>query len=118
MGSGAIGRPKRVEVDVPVSLEGEGGSFVASLRNIGPGGVFVVSHTQFRVGERMVLRFQLSDQERSISVTAEVCWVPIAGDLGPGAGLRFVGPSVEAMTAIEEFRRRHDEDVTPSWPST
>ncbi len=111
-------RPTRLALEVPVSVASDGGSTVAHLKNIGPGGLFLASDRRHEVGERLALTFKLPAQGVAISVAAEVRWVQLAGDHGPGAGLCFLGLSLEATIAIQEFRRRHDEDLTPSWPST
>jgi uncharacterized protein (TIGR02266 family) len=111
-------RPTRLEVEVPLRVAGDDGSSVGRVKNLGPGGMFMASDRRHEVGERFALTFKLPDQAHAISVAAEVCWVQLAGDHGPGVGLRFIGLSREATIAIQEFRRRQDEDLTPSWPST
>jgi uncharacterized protein (TIGR02266 family) len=111
-------RPARIEVEVPVTVESDGRSSAATIMDIGPGGAFLAIHEQHQVGKRLGLTFKLPDQDRSISVAAEVRWIQLAGDAGPGVGLRFLRLPLDATIAIQEFRRRNDEDLTPSWPST
>lgn len=111
-------RPARIEVEVPVRVASDVGASIATMKDLGPGGVFLAMDGRHLVGERVGLTFTLPDQEHSISVAAEVRWVQHGGHTGPGVGVRFIRLPLEATIAIQEFRRRHDEDLTPSWPST
>lgn len=93
-------------------------SFVAISVNISPGGLFLTAPARYRLGDHLLLAFKLPEQERAITVAAEVCWIRASGNEASGAGVRFLNPSVEATLAIQEFRRALDDDLTPSGPST
>jgi uncharacterized protein (TIGR02266 family) len=111
-------RRGRAQVEVPIDFETYGDAFLATSINIGLGGLFVASERRFAIGDRFDLRFTLPDQPLPIAVGAEVRWLHQDQGRVLGMGLRFVRLPIPAATAIQEFLRRSDEDLTPSGPST
>ncbi len=101
-------RSGRADVELPVEVATEGGSFAAACKNIGTGGLFVATDRLCQVGARLSLRLQLPQQPTPISVGAEVRWTrpgdPVAPEVRPpGMGLRFVNPPVNALVLIHEL---------------
>ena len=101
-----------------VELSTDDTSLLCTSKNIGLGGLCIATERSFQVGEHLVVRFTLPDQDRSISVNAEVRWVRAGDGQTAGVGLGFVKPSIPSIVAIQECLRSLDEDLTPSWPST
>ena len=111
-------RSGRADVEMRVDLKTAGDSFPGTLKSIGVGGLFVATDGSFHVGERLAVRFTLSELDHSISVSAEVRWIREGQGRASGMGLRFVRLPLVSAVAIQEFLRKLDEDLTPSWPST
>lgn len=106
-------RSGRAEIDLPVEVATDQGAFAAACKNIGAGGVFVVTDRLPQVGTRLAIKLQLPQQDRPLSVGAEVRWTrpgnPAAGELQPpGMGLRFVNLPVGALIAIHELLLAHE----------
>ncbi|MES1209102.1 MAG: TIGR02266 family protein [Pseudomonadota bacterium] len=106
-------RSGRADIELPVEVATEQGSFTAACKNIGAGGVFVATDQPPQVGTRLAIKLQLPRQDGPISVAAEVRWTrsgePTAADRrSPGMGLRFVGLPVGALIAIHELLLAHE----------
>ncbi|MES1207464.1 MAG: TIGR02266 family protein [Pseudomonadota bacterium] len=111
-------RSGRADVELPVEVATENAAFTAACKNIGAGGVFVateqVADAQLpQVGTRLALKLQLPQQDRPMSVRAEVRWTrsgdPTPADpRSPGMGLRFVDLPVAALIAIHELLLAHE----------
>jgi uncharacterized protein (TIGR02266 family) len=108
-------RPGRVDLELPVQLVGRDlSSHAAVMKNIGAGGLFVVTEHVGKVGDRVGLKFALPDPTKPIAVDGEVRWIrktasPEHGSRRTGMGLRFVGLSVGAFVVIHEFLRAHEQ---------
>jgi uncharacterized protein (TIGR02266 family) len=106
-------RSGRADVELPVEVATEKGAFKAACKNIGAGGVFVATDQLPQVGTRLAIKLQLPQQDRPISVGAEVRWTRSGGTtaadpLAPGMGLRFVNLPVGALIAIHELLLSHE----------
>jgi len=100
-----------------VGVLSDGVTCAGTSKNMGIGGLFVVTERGFTVGDRLALQVELPGRA-AISTGAEVRWVREFADGTTGMGLRFVELPVDAAVAIQEVLRRLDADLTPSWPST
>lgn len=101
-------RSGRADIELPVEVATDSGSFPAACKNIGTGGVFVATDQLCKVGTRLSIKLQLPQQPNPISVGAEVRWTrpgdPVAPEQRPpGMGLRFVNPPVNALVLIHEL---------------
>jgi uncharacterized protein (TIGR02266 family) len=100
-------RSGRAQVELPVEVATDAGSFPAACKNIGTGGVFVATDHLYDVGTRLAVKLRLPQLQHPISVGAEVRWTrpaeTAAGGHPPGMGLRFVNPPAGAVIAIHEL---------------
>jgi uncharacterized protein (TIGR02266 family) len=106
-------RSGRSDVEVEVALDSGDGPSAATMKNIGGGGLFLATDQVRRVGERLALTFTLPGSPAPLSVESEVRWIrPRAIPERPGRvagmGLRFVGLSIVALDAIEQFLRERE----------
>lgn len=105
-------RSGRADIEFPVEVATDSGSYPAACKNIGTGGVFVATDRLWDVGTRLSIKLQLPQQPKAIAVGAEVRWTR-PGDPGapevrpPGMGLRFVDPPVNALILIHELLVSH-----------
>ncbi len=67
-------RSGRADVELPVEVATDQGAFTAACKNIGAGGVFVATDKLPQVGTRLAIKLQLPQQDRPMSVGAEVRW--------------------------------------------
>jgi Tfp pilus assembly protein PilZ len=81
------------------------------VSNLGPGGLFAVSHHPPAAGDTLALDVQLP--RCTLHVEAVVCWVnpadqPVTQAVPPGFGVRFceIGPG--DRSALAEYIRRAD----------
>ena len=111
-------RSGRADIELPVEVATEKGAFRAACKNIGAGGVFVATDPLPQVqlppvGTRLAIKLQLPQQDRPISVGAEVRWTRMAeatatDPRSPGMGLRFVDLPVGVLIAIHELLLAHE----------
>jgi hypothetical protein len=59
-------RSGRAEVDLPVEVATDQEAFPAACKNIGAGGVFVVTDRLPQVGTRLAIKLQLPQQARTL----------------------------------------------------
>jgi len=71
-----------------------------SMLNLSRGGAFLKTAVPIQVGHRVMLRWQLSDEEQ-VEAVAEIVWSDRDPSGPPGMGLRFV----EVATGCESLRR-------------
>jgi uncharacterized protein (TIGR02266 family) len=94
----------RVGIEIPLDLD-DGGSEVAAAftTNLSTDGAFVATRRALWIGEFVTLRFAFPGYRVPVIVRAEVRWVRPSGEghRHPGAGVRFINPSLAASTLIE-----------------
>ncbi len=100
----------RYEVTVAVTFE-SGHNFYAGLtQDLGPGGLFVATHTLRPIGECVRVRFTLPGIEEDLDAITEVRWVrtrdTAEGDAG--MGLQFLQMSKKTKLAVRAFQQRRD----------
>jgi uncharacterized protein (TIGR02266 family) len=97
-------RRGRAGVEVPLDLD-DGGAEVAAAftTNLSADGAFVATRRALWVGELVTLRFAFPGYRVPVVVRAEVRWVrPVGvGPRHPGAGVRFINPSLGASASID-----------------
>jgi uncharacterized protein (TIGR02266 family) len=102
----------RIELEVEVGLETEHNFYTGLTQDISSGGLFVATSMQYRVGERLRVRFSLPGQSEPITADAEVRWVrdprAMKTDAPEGIGLRFVELPANAHTEIAQFLSHRD----------
>ena len=106
-------RSGRSDVEVEVALDSADGPSAATMKNIGGGGLFLATDRVRRVGERLALTFTLPGGDAPLSVDSEVRWIrprtiPERPGHVAGMGLRFLGLSIAALDAIEQFLRARE----------
>lgn len=107
----------RYAVDLEVSMSSEHNFYAGLAQNISVGGIFVATHIQKPVGERLELSLTLPGGF-SIHCFGEIRWTRAFSDTSnskPGLGIRFLDLSPEAAGLIERFVRNrepllHDEE--------
>lgn len=110
-------RSGRGSTELPMDVKTDAGSFLAVLKNLGRGGLFIATDRRLEVGDRVGIRFTLPDLGGSISAVAEVRWISDGEARPSGLGVRFVNLPIDAEIAIRDLLRKQDEDLTPSGPS-
>lgn len=110
---------RRIDLDVAVDLESEHNFYTGLTQNISTGGLFVATNHLRKVGDLVTLRFTLPNDERPLTVEAEVRWIRENSALHrregrTGMGLQFVALGPEAAAAIGQFMAEreslyHDE---------
>jgi uncharacterized protein (TIGR02266 family) len=102
----------RIELEVEVGLETDHNFYTGLTQDISSGGLFIATSIEYRVGERIRVRFSLPGQTQPITAEAEVRWVrdprAMKTDAPEGIGLRFVELPAEAHTEISQFLARRD----------
>jgi uncharacterized protein (TIGR02266 family) len=73
----------------------------ACTRDVGTGGVFVITDARLERGERVSLVLAAPTTWQPLRIDAEVTWWREADEDGPaGAGMRFVGPDPDQALAL------------------
>jgi len=102
----------RLGVELAVDLGAEGAASTGSTGNISPDGAFIATSRPLRVGELVALRFAFPGYLVPIGIWAEVRWTRGAGEGAagrPGAGVRFVAPSIAASAALAALLHGRDD---------
>jgi uncharacterized protein (TIGR02266 family) len=101
-------RRGRAGIEIPLDLD-DGGAEVAAAftSNLSAEGAFVATRHALWVGELVTLRFAFLGYRVPVVVRAEVRWVrPVGeGHRHPGAGVRFINPSLAASASIDALLR-------------
>jgi uncharacterized protein (TIGR02266 family) len=104
-------RRGRAGVQIPLDLDdGAAEVWPAFTSNLSTDGAFVATRRSLWVGDLVTLRFAFPGYRVPVVVRAEVRWIrPAAqGDRQPpGAGVRFVNPSIAAAASIEALLQAH-----------
>ena len=79
------------------------GLFYVYSKDVSLGGLFLESDIPVRVGTMLFLSFALPKKKRPLSATGEVVRVLGPGGAASGMGIRFVGLSEKARSALEKF---------------
>jgi type IV pilus assembly protein PilZ len=98
----------RLELELEVSLESDNNFYTGLTQDISTGGLFVATHHLRAVGQHVTVRLTLPEAKEQIVVESEVRWLrqthsPGANHLPDGMGLKFLGLSAPAKTAIGQF---------------
>jgi c-di-GMP-binding flagellar brake protein YcgR len=98
---------KRVSASVPVRLGEGAGATSASTRDLSEGGVAVVVSSELRAGDKLPIEVLLDEAiaERAASMRsmATVMWSAATDTGAYVAGLRFDGPSPDALDRLRRF---------------
>ncbi|MDD5307913.1 MAG: PilZ domain-containing protein [Deltaproteobacteria bacterium] len=77
---------------------------VTYTRDVGTGGLFVVTSEDFVLGERVEVTLSTPSTWEPVALKAEVCrYGGSEGDEPGGVGLRFVDPSEEEAVVLARF---------------
>jgi type IV pilus assembly protein PilZ len=101
----------RFRVELNVGIGSEHNFYQGFAENLSGGGVFIATHVQRHVGEKMDFSIQLPDSEEPITGTGEVRWIreySESSDARPGVGLRFLELSDGAIERIERFLKERE----------
>jgi uncharacterized protein (TIGR02266 family) len=100
----------RYAVDLEVSMSSDHNFYAGLAENISAGGIFIATHIQKPVGERLEMSLTLPGGY-SFQCLGEVRWIRAYSDVGnskPGLGIRFLNLSPEATGLIERFVRNRE----------
>ena len=96
----------RMELEVPIGLEGDNRFYTGTTDDLSRGGLFVATDDPLQVGTELRLSFVLPDGYR-VSARAEVAWVRVPRyrphELPAGMGIRFDRLSGEDERAIAHY---------------
>ena len=97
-------RDPRIPKTLPVVFQ-QGASWVkAYARDISRGGLYVVTESPFRRGDRFTLRLQLPGQEEKMNLSCEVAWTrKEEGRAGTGMGVKFLEMPAEHEALLKPF---------------
>lgn len=93
----------RVSVDLDVGMGSEHNFYSGLADNLSVGGIFVATHALKPLGEVVMLRLFLSDQDPPLQLEAQVRWtreLRDQSDLPPGMGLSFTALTLTDQHAI------------------
>lgn len=97
---------ERIAVTWSVDCRTEATFLYASIRNISEMGIFVATHDPLPVGTTLTLFFAPPECGEPFLLTGRVQWVnmlkPLADNLNPGMGIRFVDLTIEARERLVE----------------
>ncbi len=100
-------RPERRPLRIPVQVDGAVGSYQAASENISIGGLLLATEREHAVGDKISLRFQLPNQQATLSVEAEVRWIRrqggVQGAPATGVGLLFLAPTWSFEIGVRRF---------------
>lgn len=96
----------RMELEVPIGLEGDNRFFTGTTDDLSRGGLFVATDDPLQVGTELRLSFVLPDGYR-VSARAAVAWVRVPRyrphELPAGMGIQFEGLGPEDERAIAHY---------------
>ena len=99
-------RSERAPVDFRVDYRTGVGSFSAFARNIGEGGLFIVTEDPLTVGTVVSLQFELPASEEPVEVGGRVVWtVECEPEGSPGMGIVFDNLDDSALCRIQQLMR-------------
>jgi len=104
---------ERFELEVSVDLESDSNFYTGLTQNISAGGLFIATNAIRRIGDRIMLKFNLPGQPEPLTVETEVRWIRENSALNridgaTGMGVRFVNLSPEAAKMIQSFIESRD----------
>lgn len=100
----------RYPLTIPAVIdEGLGKEVNCQLVNLSEGGMAVSSVTSLIPGVEVKVRFALPGQESPLKIGAEICWYDQKGR----AGLRFVTPSPDQQSVLQEWLAARLEENLP-----
>ena len=94
------------ELTTELSSTSDSNFFAGFKGGIAKGGLFLATHLNLAVGERVRVAFTLPGIELPQRVECEVAWVRTQNeqsDVPPGAGLRFITLDPEVAALIDRF---------------
>ncbi len=95
-----------------MGLESDYNFYTGLTQDISSGGLFVATSIQYRVGDRLRVRFSLPGRIEPITAETEVRWVrdprAMKTDAPEGIGLRFVELPENAQAEISQFLSRRE----------
>jgi len=110
---------KRQKAEMRVCYGPSHGTLLAGFCvDLSSGGLFLQTEYPLRVGESLILRFNLPGQDKTISCDSRVAWVntkknKLRPESPPGAGIQFVNIPLEEAKSIYRFLK-HSE-IKPTW---
>ena len=113
------GPRSRLKAEVRVSYGPSHGTLLAGFCiDLSSGGLYLQTDFPLEVGESLILRFSLPDQDKIVTCNSRVAWVNtkknrLRPESPPGAGIQFVDMSIEEVKSIHRFLK-HNE-IKPTW---
>jgi len=110
---------KSLKAELRVSYGPSNGTLLTGFCiDLSAGGLYLQTDFPLEVGERLILRFTLPDQAKSVSCNSRVAWVntkknKLRPESPPGAGIQFIDISLEEVKSIYRFLK-HNE-IVPTW---
>jgi uncharacterized protein (TIGR02266 family) len=104
-------RDARFTLHADVTVESDHNFYAGFAENLSVSGVFVATHTEHRVGDRVAFKLRIGDSEEPLRGIGEVRWVrqySETSDAPPGVGLRFLELEEVARRKIGEFLTGRD----------
>ena len=102
-------RSARLRIDVKVDFESAHNFYTGFAHNVGDGGLFIATQATLRVGDDVLVRFDLPDLGRAIMAEGTVRWVREVGEPeSHGMGIAFGSLVPNDRAAIDRFIASRD----------
>jgi c-di-GMP-binding flagellar brake protein YcgR len=97
----------RIDIDVDYQLARDQEWLHGRMKDLGEGGICLVSAVAFGITARIELRFRIPDTERPITVQGDVMWENFDIDRDVYlVGIQFASVETRDMELIEKFVRQ------------
>ncbi len=103
-----VPRSHRVDIDLPVQLRCRSWEARGTARNVGVGGLFVMTPRLLPMGDWVVVSFTIPGATEPVEILGEVRWSRPYQDLVDvpgGLGLRFIETGMRATVVALELQR-------------
>ncbi|HEB88527.1 MAG TPA: response regulator [Deltaproteobacteria bacterium] len=97
----------RALIERPIEITARGRRISGILRNVSRGGIFVDAPIHFNRSEEVSLRFDLGDQDLTVSPTAQVVWTDRARNGFDRVGMRFLKIDARTVNRLEHYVSDH-----------
>ncbi|MEO1934245.1 MAG: response regulator [Myxococcales bacterium] len=102
----------RAKLDAPIEIAARGQRHGGVIRNVSRGGLVVDAPMHFNQAEEVSLHFDLGDNERRFTPTAQVVWTKPIQDGYDRVGMRFL--EIDAMT-VDRLDHYVSDHFPRSW---
>ncbi|MDP8254192.1 MAG: TIGR02266 family protein [Candidatus Alcyoniella australis] len=97
----------RTKVEIDYQIDSEDTFLFEYASNVSRDGIFLQTKSPLEIGTRLMLKFELADEGRTIETNGEVMWInpyrPDGENINPGMGINFIDLSAKDKEAISRL---------------